>query len=200
MEDFFDLWHLETNAMSSIKLSTDQRNNLLEILQKRFEKNKKRSKDILWKDVVARLIAQEAKLWSLHQMEETGGEPDVLDFDPKTGEYIFFDCSAETPAGRRSFCYDREALNARKENKPANNAIDAAAEMGIEILDEEQYRFLQQFGPFDQKTSSWLKTPNNIRKLGGAIFGDYRYGQVFIYHNGVQSYYAARAFRGLVKI
>jgi hypothetical protein len=196
VEDFFDLWHLETNAMSSIKLSTDQRNNLLEILQKRFEKNKKRSKDILWKDVVARLIAQEAKLWSLHQMEETGGEPDVLDFDPKTGEYIFFDCSAETPAGRRSFCYDREALNARKENKPANNAIDAAAEMGIEILDEEQYRFLQQFGPFDQKTSSWLKTPNNIRKLGGAIFGDYRYGQVFIYHNGVQSYYAARAFRG----
>ena len=186
--------------MSSIKLSTDQRNNLLEILQKRFEKNKKRSKDILWKDVEARLIAQEAKLWSLHQMEETGGEPDVLDFDPKTGEYIFFDCSAETPAGRRSFCYDREALNARKENKPANNAIDAAAEMGIEILDEEQYRFLQQFGPFDQKTSSWLKTPNNIRKLGGAIFGDYRYGQIFIYHNGVQSYYAGRAFRGLVKI
>jgi hypothetical protein len=200
VEDFFDLWHLETNAMSSIKLSTDQRNNLLEILQKRFEKNKKRSKDILWKDVEARLIAQEAKLWSLHQMEETGGEPDVLDFDPKTGEYIFFDCSAETPAGRRSFCYDREALNARKENKPANNAIDAAAEMGIEILDEEQYRFLQQFGPFDQKTSSWLKTPNNIRKLGGAIFGDYRYGQIFIYHNGVQSYYAGRAFRGLVKI
>ena len=186
--------------MSSIKLSTEQRNNLLEILQKRFEKNKKRSKDILWKDVEARLIAQKSKLWSLHQMEETGGEPDVLDFDPKTGEYIFFDCSAETPAGRRSFCYDREALNARKENKPANNAIDAAAEMGIEILDEEQYRFLQQFGPFDQKTSSWLKTPNNIRKLGGAIFGDYRYGQIFIYHNGVQSYYAGRAFRGLVKI
>ena len=200
MEDFFELWALETNAMTSIKLSTDQRNNLLEILQKRFEKNKKRSKDILWKDVEARLIDQEAKLWSLHQMEETGGEPDVLDFDPKTGEYIFFDCSAETPAGRRSFCYDREALDARKENKPANNAIDAAAEMGIEILDEEQYRFLQQFGPFDQKTSSWLKTPNNIRKLGGAIFGDYRYGQVFIYHNGVQSYYAGRAFRGLVKI
>ena len=186
--------------MTSIKLSSDQRNNLLEILQKRFEKNKKRSKDILWKDVEARLIAQEAKLWSLHQMEETGGEPDVLDFDSKTGEYIFFDCSAETPAGRRSFCYDREALDARKENKPANNAIDAAAEMGIEILDEEQYRFLQQFGPFDQKTSSWLKTPNNIRKLGGAIFGDYRYGQIFIYHNGVQSYYAGRAFRGLVKI
>jgi hypothetical protein len=186
--------------MTSIKLSTEQRNNLLDILQKRFEKNKKRSKDILWKDVEARLIAQKSKLWSLHQMEETGGEPDVLDFDPKTGEYIFFDCSAETPAGRRSFCYDREALNARKENKPANNAIDAAAEMGIEILDEEQYRFLQQFGPFDQKTSSWLKTPNNIRKLGGAIFGDYRYGQIFIYHNGVQSYYAGRAFRGLVKI
>jgi hypothetical protein len=200
VEDFFELWALETNAMTSIKLSADQRNNLLEILQKRFEKNKTRSKDILWKDVEARLIDQEAKLWSLHQMEETGGEPDVLDFDPKTGEYIFFDCSAETPAGRRSFCYDREALDARKENKPANNAIDAAAEMGIEILDEEQYRFLQQFGPFDQKTSSWLKTPNTIRKLGGAIFGDYRYGQVFIYHNGVQSYYAARAFRGLVKI
>ena len=200
MEDFFDLWALETNAMTSIKLSTDQRNSLLEILQKRFEKNKNRSKDILWIDVEARLISQEAKLWSLFKMEETGGEPDVLDFDPKTGEYIFFDCSAETPAGRRSFCYDREALDARKENKPANNAIDAAAEMGIEILDEEQYRFLQQFGPFDQKTSSWLKTPNNIRKLGGAIFGDYRYGQVFIYHNGVQSYYAGRAFRGLVKI
>ncbi len=186
--------------MTSIKLSTDQRNNLLEILQKRFEKNKKRSKDILWKDLEARLISQEAKLWSLFKMEETGGEPDVLDFDPKTGEYIFFDCSAETPAGRRSYCYDREALDARKENKPAHNAIEAAEEMGVEILDEEQYRFLQQFGPFDQKTSSWLKTPNNIRKLGGAIFGDYRYGQIFIYHNGVQSYYAGRAFRGLVKI
>jgi hypothetical protein len=186
--------------MSSIKLSADQRNNLLETLQKRFEKNKKRNKEILWKDVEARLMAHEAKLWSLHKMEETGGEPDVLDFDSKTGEFIFFDCAAESPAGRRSYCYDRQALDARKENKPAHNAMEAAEEMGIEMLDEEQYRFLQQFGPFDQKTSSWLKTPNNIRKLGGAIFGDYRYGQVFIYHNGVQSYYAGRAFRGFVKI
>jgi hypothetical protein len=186
--------------MTSIKLSADQRNNLLETLQKRFEKNKKRNKELLWKDVEARLMANETKLWSLHQMEETGGEPDALDFDSKTGEFIFFDCSAESPAGRRSYCYDRQALDARKENKPAHNAMEAAEEMGIEMLDEEQYRFLQQFGPFDQKTSSWLKTPNNIRKLGGAIFGDYRYGQVFIYHNGVQSYYAGRAFRGFVKI
>ncbi len=186
--------------MTSFKLSAEQRNNLLDILQKRFEKNKKRSKDIHWIDVEARLISQEAKLWSLHKMEETGGEPDVLDFDAATGEFIFFDCSPESPAGRRSYCYDREALDARKENKPAHNAMEAAAEMGIEMLNEEQYRFLQQFGPFDQKTSSWLKSPNNIRKLGGAIFGDYRYGQVFIYHNGVQSYYAGRAFRGFVKI
>jgi hypothetical protein len=133
-------------------------------------------------------------------MEETAGEPDVVDFDTKTGEFIFFDCSAETPSGRRSYCYDKDALDARKENKPANSAMQAAEEMGIELLDEEQYRFLQSLGPVDQKTSSWLKTPVDVRKLGGAIFGDYRYGQVFIYHNGVQSYYAARSFRGFVKI
>lgn len=186
--------------MTSNKLAPEQIISLLGILQKRFEKNKKRSKDILWKDVEARLKAQESKLWSLFQMEETGGEPDVLSFDSKTGEYIFFDCSAETPAGRRSYCYDKEALDARKENKPANSAMQVAQEMGIEMLDEEQYHFLQQFGPFDQKTSSWLKTPVEVRKLGGAIFGDYRYGRVFIYHNGVQSYYAARAFRGMIKI
>ena len=186
--------------MPSTKLSTDQQKSLLETLQKRFEKNMKRHKDLQWKNVEARLISQEAKLWSLNQMEETGGEPDVVGVDSKTGEVIFFDCSAETPAGRRSYCYDKEALDARKENKPANSAVQAAEEMGIELLDEEQYHFLQSLGPVDQKTSSWLKTPADLRKLGGAIFGDYRYGRVFVYHNGVQSYYAARSFRGFVKI
>jgi len=186
--------------MPSTKLSTDQQKSLLETLQKRFEKNMKRHKDLQWKNVEARLISQEAKLWSLIQMEETGGEPDVVGVDSKTGEVIFFDCSPETPAGRRSYCYDKEALDARKENKPANSAVQAAEEMGIELLDEEQYRFLQSLGPVDQKTSSWLKTPADLRKLGGAIFGDYRYGRVFVYHNGVQSYYAARSFRGFVKI
>jgi hypothetical protein len=186
--------------MPSTKLSTDQQKSLLETLQKRFEKNMKRHEDLQWKNVEARLISQEAKLWSLIQMEETGGEPDVVGVDSKTGEFIFFDCSAETPAGRRSYCYDKEALDARKENKPANSAVQAAEEMGIELLDEEQYRFLQSLGPVDQKTSSWLKTPADLRKLGGAIFGDYRYGRVFVYHNGVQSYYAARSFRGFVKI
>lgn len=186
--------------MTSIKLSSDQQKTLLDTLQKRFEKNMNRHKDLQWKNVEARLISQEAKLWSLYRMEETGGEPDVVSFDPDSGEYTFIDCSPETPAGRRSYCYDKEALDARKENKPANSAMQSAEEMGIELLNEEQYHFLQQFGPFDQKTSSWLKTPAELRKLGGAIFGDYRYGRVFIYHNGVQSYYAARAFRGFVKI
>lgn len=186
--------------MALIKLTSDQQKSLLETLQKRFEKNMKRHKELLWKNVEARLIAQESKLWSLHKMEETGGEPDVVGFDPNSGEYIFFDCSAETPSGRRSYCYDKEALDARKENKPANSAMQAAEEIGVELLDEEQYRYLQEFGPFDQKTSSWLKTPVEVRNHGGAIFGDYRYGRVFIYHNGVQSYYAARAFRGFIKI
>lgn len=181
-------------------LSPSETSELLITLKQRFEKNKNRHADLKWENVETKLMQHPEKLVSLMKMEETGGEPDVIHFDAQTGEFIFFDCSAETPAGRRSFCYDRQALDARKENKPAHNAMEAAEEMGIEMLDEEQYRFLQQFGPFDQKTSSWLKTPTDIRKLGGAIFGDYRYGQIFIYHNGVQSYYAGRAFRGLVRI
>lgn len=184
--------------MSTNKLTAEQRKGLLEILQNRFEKNMKRHKELQWESVESRLLSHEEKLWTLHKMEETGGEPDVVDFDSKTGEFTFFDCSAETPSGRRSYCYDKEALDARKENKPANSAMQAAQEMGIELLDEEQYRFLQSLGPVDQKTSSWLKTPTDVRNLGGAIFGDYRYGRVFIYHNGVQSYYAARSFRGFV--
>jgi hypothetical protein len=150
--------------------------------------------------VQAKLEASAEKLWSLDDMETTGGEPDVIDYDQKTGEYIFYDCAAESPKGRRSICYDQEALDSRKEHKPANSAIGMAAEMGIEILDEEQYRQLQQFGKFDTKTSSWLKTPADIRKLGGAIFADYRYGTIFVYHNGAESYYAARGFRGALRV
>ncbi len=187
---------------SKKKLSPEQWEELLGVLKARFEKNMNRHKGLAWASVEARLnaSASEEKLWSLHEMESTGGEPDVVGFDKKTGEFIFYDCSAESPTGRRSLCYDREALAARKENKPKNSAQGMAAEMGIEILTEEQYRELQKLGKFDTKTSSWIQTPANIRKLGGAIFGDFRYGQVFIYHNGAESYYAARAFRGALRI
>lgn len=177
-----------------------QRDELLSILKNRFEKNKSRHKGIEWPKVQAKLEANIGKLWSLHEMELTGGEPDVVGHDKKTGEFIFCDCSAESPKGRRSICYDHEALESRKEHKPKNSALGMAEEMGIEILTEEQYRELQKLGNFDMKTSSWLKTPANIRKLGGAIFGDFRFGTVFVYHNGAESYYGARAFRGLLRV
>jgi hypothetical protein len=182
------------------KLSADQSEKLVSILKARFGKNTNRHKGIEWDKVQAKLEANKEKLWSLHEMENTGGEPDVIGFDKKSGEFIFCDCSEQSPAGRRSLCYDRAALNSRKENKPKGNAMEMAAEMGIEILSEEQYRELQKLGEFDTKTSSWLETPPAIRKLGGAIFGDKRYNQVFIYHNGAESYYAARGFRGLLRV
>ena len=182
------------------KLSTEQREQLLDVLKTRFEKNMVRHKGLKWPDVRARLMANEDKLWSLDEMELSGGEPDVVGFDKKTGEYIFYDCSPESPKGRRSFCYDHEALAARKEHKPKNSAVEAAKEMGIELLTEEQYRALQQSGQFDTKTSSWVRTPESIRELGGAIFCDRRYDHVFTYHNGAESYYAARGFRGSLKI
>lgn len=177
-----------------------EREELLSVLKARFEKNMDRHQGLKWDKIQARLDDYPEKLWAINEMENTGGEPDVVDHDKKTGEYIFYDCSAESPKGRRSLCYDREALESRKEHKPKNSAMDMAAEMGIEILTEEQYRALQQFGKFDTKTSSWLKTPDGIRELGGAIFGDWRYGNVFIYHNGAESYYAARGFRGSLRI
>ena len=182
------------------KISSAQQKEILQILETRFEQNKKRHKGIEWNDVREKLEAHPEKLWSLREMEASNGEPDVVGFDKKTGEYAFYDCSAESPGGRRSLCYDEEAWNARKENKPAASAMELAEKMGIEILSENEYRQLQELGNFDLKTSSWLKTPENIRKLGGAIFGDYRYGTVFIYHNGVQSYYAARGFRGRLNV
>lgn len=182
------------------KLSPDQSKELLKILQTRFEKNLKRHKGIDWAKVQTKLEKSPDKLWSLEEMEITGGEPDVIGFDKKSGEYIFCDCSEETPKGRRSICYDREALNSRKEHKPKNNAIDMADEIGIEILTEEQYRELQELGNFDTKSSSWIQTPSDIRKLGGALFCDRRYNTVFVYHNGAESYYAVRGFRGLLKV
>lgn len=182
------------------ELSPEQREELLKALKARFEKNMSRHKGLEWSKVQAKLEASPEKLWSLHEMEQTGGEPDVVGRDQKTGEFIFYDCSAESPKGRRSACYDRAALEARKENKPANNAMDMAAAMGVEILTEEQYRELQELGSFDTKTSSWIQTPADIRKLGGAIFADFRYGHVFVYHNGAESYYAARGFRGSLKV
>ncbi|MBT1711576.1 DUF4256 domain-containing protein [Fulvivirgaceae bacterium PWU5] len=185
---------------SEQSLSAEQTEELMDVLQKRFEKNMKRHKGIAWADVQARLEAHPARLWSLDEMETTGGEPDVVGYDKKTGEYIFYDCSAETPKGRRSLCYDREALDSRKEHKPANSALDMAEEMGIEILTEEEYRALQKLGEFDLKTSSWIYTPEPIRKLKGALFCDRRYDHVFVYHNGAESYYAARGFRGLVRV
>jgi hypothetical protein len=181
-------------------LSTRQREELLSVLKTRFEKNTSRHKGLIWDKVQARLETDANKLWSLNEMEMTGGEPDVVGYDKETGEYIFYDCSAESPKGRRSVCYDREALDSRKENKPGNNALDMAADMGIELLTEDQYRDLQKLGNFDTKTSSWVRTPSEIRKLGGAIFADFRYRKVFVYHNGAESYYAARGFRGSLRV
>lgn len=182
------------------KLSAAQQEELLKTLKTRFEKNMTRHKGIEWAKVQARLTANAEKLWSLNAMEETGGEPDVVGFDKKTGEYIFYDCSAESPKERRSLCYDHEALEKRKEHKPADSAVNMAAEMGIEMLDEEQYHELQQLGKFDAKTSSWLKTPADVRKLGGSISGEFRFGRVFIYANGAESYFGARGFRGSIRI
>jgi hypothetical protein len=182
------------------ELSPKQRKELLRALKARFEKNLNRHKGLAWAQVQAKLEAIAEKLWSLKEMERTGGEPDVVGQDKKTGEYIFYDCSAESPKGRRSLCYDREALESRKEHKPENSAIDMAAAMSIELLTEEQYRELQKLGNFDTKTSSWVKTPSDIRKLGGALFCDRRFDTVFLYHNGAESYYAARAFRGSLRV
>lgn len=182
------------------ELSTKRREELLNILKTRFEKNMNLHKGLEWAKVQAGMESNIEKLWSLNEMEITGGEPDVVGHDKKTGEYIFYDCSAESPDGRRSLCYDREALNSRKEYKPKNSAMDMAAAMGIELLTEEQYRELQKLGKFDTKTSSWIITPADIRKLGGAIFCDRRYNTVFVYHNGAESYYAARGFRGSLRV
>jgi hypothetical protein len=182
------------------ELSSKQREELLKIVKDRFEKNKNRHKNIQWNEVQKRMEAYPEKLWSLNEMEQTGGEPDVVGYDKNTGEYIFYDCSAESPKGRRSLCYDDEALASRKEHKPEDSAVNMAAAMGIALLTEEQYRQLQQLGNFDLKTSSWIKTPDKIRKLGGAVFCDRRYDTVFLYHNGAESYYAARGFRGSLRV
>lgn len=187
-------------GMEKNKITQEQKEKLFNILKKRFEKNIGRHPELSWKEIQEKLEGYPEKLWSLNEMEETGGEPDVIGQDEKTGEFIFCDCSAESPKGRRSVCYDSEALRSRKENKPWNSAVGMAGEMGVALLNEEQYRNLQCLGKFDTKTSSWIATPDNIRQLGGAIFGDWRYGQVFIYHNGAESYYAARGFRGLLKV
>jgi hypothetical protein len=187
-------------AKTNKDLSPQQREQLLRTLQARFEKNMNRHEGLEWGRVKAKLEANPEKLWSLSEMERTGGEPDVIGHDNKTGEYTFFDCSAESPKDRRSFCYDREALDSRKQAKPKNNAVDVAMAMGIELLTEEQYRDLQKLGEFDTKTSSWLKSPAEMRKLGGALFGDRRFGRVFLYHNGAESYYAGRAFRGSLRV
>lgn len=195
---------IEENIMKGTetkrKLPAQLREELLATLEARFEKNLKRHPGLEWAQVKARLEAKAEKLWSLHEMESTGGEPDVVGHDAKTGEYVFFDCSAESPKGRVSLCYDREALDSRKEHKPKDNAVDVAAAMGIELLTEEEYRDLQKLGSFDMKTSSWVQAPADIRKLGGALFGDRRFGRVFIYHNGAQSYYSARGFRGSLRV
>ena len=185
---------------STKSINVKQREELLKILKARFEKNMNRHKGLEWAKIQPKLEANSDKLWSLNEMERTGGEPDVVGYDNKTGELIFYDCSAESPKGRRSVCYDREGQESRKEHKPKDNAIDMAAAMGIELLTEAQYRELQQLGNFDTKTSSWVKTPSNIRKLGGALFCDRRYDHVFVYHNGAQSYYAARGFRGSLRV
>jgi hypothetical protein len=182
------------------ELSPEQRENLFRELKARFEKNMNRHKDLEWAKVQAKLEDNTEKLWSLNEMERSGGEPDVVGHDKKTGEYIFYDCSAESPLGRRNVCYDREAMDSRKANKPKDNAIDMAAAMGIEVLTEEQYRELQNLGNFDSKTSSWVKTPSDIRKLGGALFADRRYDHVFVYHNSAPSYYSVRAFRGSLRV
>jgi Protein of unknown function (DUF4256) len=191
---------MNTIKSNKKELSPKQREQLLAALKGRFEKNLNRHKGLDWAKVRSRLEANAEKLWSLNEMERTGGEPDMVGHDKKTGEYVFYDCSAESPKGRTSFCYDREALDSRKEHKPKNSVIDMATAMGVEILTEEQYRELQKLGEFDTKTSSWVKTPADIRKLGGALYGDRRYGRVFVGHNGAQSYYAARGFRGSLRI
>jgi hypothetical protein len=183
-----------------MELTPQQSQELLGLLKARFEQNMNRHSGIEWAAVEAKLNATKAKLWSLHEMERTGGEPDVVGQDAATGEYLFYDCSVETPKGRRSICFDKEALDSRKENKPGNNAMGMAADMGIELLTEAEYRALQQLGNFDLKTSSWVKTPDSVRKLGGALFCDRRYGVVFLYHNGAESYYAARGFRGVLRV
>ncbi|EMO51908.1 DUF4256 domain-containing protein [Leptospira noguchii] len=182
------------------ELVSKQREELLNTLEDRFAKNMDRHKGLEWTKIKTKLETNSEKLWSLNEMERTGGEPDVIAYDQKMSEYIFYDCSAESPKGRRSVCYDQEALKSRKEHKPKDNALDMATSMGIEILTEEQYRELQKFGKFDTKTSSWIKTPSDIRKLGGAIFADFRYGHVFVYHNGAESYYAVRGFRGSLRV
>jgi hypothetical protein len=187
-------------AKTKKELSSKQREELLRVLEARFERNMARHEGISWGKVQGRLGARAEKLWSLGEMERTGGEPDVVGFDRYTGEYIFYDCSAESPVGRRSLCYDRQALEERKEHKPKNSAIGMASDMGIELLREEQYRELQALGEFDAKTSSWVKTPADIRELGGALFCDRRFGHVFVYHNGAESYYAARGFRGSLRV
>lgn len=181
-------------------LSTEQQEELLKILKTRFEENKDRHQEIEWNDVQARLEKYPGKLWSLNEMEKTGGEPDFVEYDYSTDEYLFYDCSPESPKGRRSVCYDRAGLESRRKYKPENTAIDMATDMGIELLTEEQYRTLQEFGDFDMKTSSWVQTPSDIRERGGALFCDYRYGHVFVYHNGASSYYSTRGFRGLLRV
>lgn len=186
--------------MANIEITKEQSTKLMQILKSRFEKNVNRHKGLDWSKVEQRIKLNPKKLWSLNEMERTGGEPDVVGLDKKTGEYIFYDCSIESPKDRRSLCYDQEALNSRKEHKPKDSALSMAEKMGIEILDEEQYRELQGLGKFDNKTSSWIKTPAQIRKLGGAIFGDFRYEKVFVYHNGAESYYAVRGFRGSIRV
>ena len=186
--------------MPNASLSKKQREDLLNVLQARFDKNMSRHKGLAWADVQAKLQANAEKLWSLGEMEKTGGEPDVVGYDKKTGEYVFYDCSEQSPKGRRSLCYDREALQSRKEHKPKNSAVEMASAMGIEILTEEQYRELQKLGAFDTATSSWVQTPPNIRKLGGALFCDRRFDTVFLYHNGAESYYGARGFRGSLRV
>jgi hypothetical protein len=181
-------------------ITPEQKEELIKLLKKRFDNNMHRHVGMAWKDVQSRLEANLDKMWSLNEMEKTGGEPDVVGYDKKTGAYIFYDCSAESPKGRRSTCYDKEGLESRKQHKPDKNAMDMATEMGIKLLTTEQYQELQTLGEFDTKTSSWLQTPKDIRELGGALFGDFRYGKVFIYHNGAQSYYAARGFRGVLRV
>jgi len=188
------------NGKMQKELPPEQREALIRILKERFQKNMNRHNSLVWADIQSKLEAELTKLWSLHEMERTGGEPDVTGFDEKTNEYVFVDCSAESPAGRRSLCYDREALESRKENRPAGSVLDMAAAMGIELLTEEEYRGLQELGTFDAKTSSWILTPPDIRQLGGAFFADYRYGHVFVYHNGAESYYSARGFRAILRV
>lgn len=186
--------------MAKKELASKQKETLLKILKDRFEKNMQRHKGLEWAKIETKLLSSPEKIWSLNEMENTGGEPDVVGYDKKTNTYTFYDCAAESPKGRRSFCYDGAALKSRKEFKPKNSAMEMAAAIGIEILSEEQYRELQQHGKFDTKTSSWIKTPDDIRKLGGAIFADYRYGHVFVYHNGAESYYGGRGFRGALNV